>query len=638
LAEGDGQVKHIILGTAGHVDHGKTALVRYITGVNTDRLKEEIARGITIELGFAPFVLPDGQRIGIVDVPGHEKFIKNMLAGATGIDLVLFVIAADEGVMPQTREHMDILRLLGISRGVVVLTKIDAVDAEWLALVREDVGEYLKETPLRDAPVLEVSSVTGQGVPALLDAVADLCAQVQERSPAGVCRLAVDRVFTMSGFGTVLTGTLWGGMIRQGDTLELLPGRKQARVRSLQVHGEKRSEVYAGERVAVNLTGIEKAVVERGSWLTAPGALRDSSRIDIRLELLPGAPEITQRTRVHVHHGTAEVLGRLIMLDRSVLAPGENCFAQLELEKPLTVLPGDRVVLRFYSPMFTIGGGTVLDAAAFKYKRRFIENELSRLAALHSGDPRQILLVSMMRDGLPWQLPLVAACLQTSEEDAGELVREMVRNGDLLSLRDGYLLPAETAEKLRNKLAAWLEAYFSRFPMRFGAPKKEAAQNHFPKMDQKQQRILFQYLDTSGGFGQDETMIWPAGWKPVITAGQAAVLDGIRKLYQETPFSPPFWSEAVTSFKVSDKEQGEYLQWFLRSGEMLRLSENVVYLRSAMEEAETILRAHSPNGSFTLAEARDVLGTTRKYAQQIGEYFDLVKVTYWDGERHAWHV
>ena len=238
-------MKHIILGTAGHVDHGKTTLVRYITGVNTDRFKEELSRGITIDLGFAPFTLPDGQRIGIVDVPGHERFIKNMLAGATGIDIVLFVIAADEGVMPQTREHMDILRLLGVNRGVVVLTKIDAVDEEWMELVREDVGEFLRESPLKDAPVLGVSSVTGEGIPELLDAISRLCAQVQERSSAGICRLAIDRVFTMSGFGTVVTGTLWGGTISQGDNLELLPARKQARVRSLQVHGEKRDEVYA---------------------------------------------------------------------------------------------------------------------------------------------------------------------------------------------------------------------------------------------------------------------------------------------------------------------------------------------------------------------------------------------------------
>ncbi|NLA87328.1 MAG: selenocysteine-specific translation elongation factor [Clostridiales bacterium] len=630
-------MKHIILGTAGHVDHGKTTLVRYITGVNTDRFKEEISRGITIDLGFAPFVLPDGQRIGIVDVPGHERFIKNMLAGATGIDIVLFVIAADEGIMPQTREHMDILRLLGIDRGVVVLTKIDAVDEQWLELVREDVNEYLRETPLKDAPVLEVSSVTGEGIPALLDSISELCAQVRERSSAGMSRLAVDRVFTMSGFGTVVTGTLWGGSIRQGDTLELLPARKQARVRSLQVHGEKRDMVYAGERVAVNLTGVEKSFVERGSWLAAPGALRDSRRVDLRLELLNDAPEISQRTRVHVHHGTAEVLARVILLDRKSLAPGESCFAQLELEEPLSALPGDRVVVRFYSPLFTIGGGIILDAAALKYKRRFMEYELSRLAALYSGDPEQILLVLMKKDKNPWQMTHIASRLQISEQDTEELVRKMAVKGQLLSLGDGYFFPAQTAENLRNDLASWLDGYFKRYPMRFGASKKEIAQNHFPKMEQKQQRAIFRYLANTGGFEQDETTIWLAGRKPEISAAQAETIGGIRKLYQEAPFAPPLWSEAVAAFSISDREQGEFLQWFLRSGEMVRISDNVVYTRDALNKAEATLRERFPGG-FSLAEARDILGTTRKYAQQIGEYFDLIKVTYWDGERHIWHV
>ena len=634
---GGTRVKHVVLGTAGHVDHGKTTLVHYLTGVNTDRLKDEISRGITIELGFAPFTLPDGQRIGIVDVPGHERFIKNMLTGATGIDLVLFVIAADEGVMPQTREHMDILRMLGVDQGVVVLTKIDIADKDWLELVREDVREYLEKTPLRDAPVIEVSSVTGEGIPALISAISDLCRHIPERSQAGICRLAVDRVFTMSGFGTVVTGTLWNGSIRQGETLELLPARKQARVRSLQVHGEKREAAYAGERVAVNLTGVEKAFVERGSWLAAPGALRENHRIDIRLELLPDAPEMEQRTRVHVHHGTSEALARVKLLDQGILAPGESCFAQLELETPLSALPGDRVILRFYSPMFTIGGGTVLDPSAVKYKRRSVEDGLSRLEALHSGDPKKILLASMARDGRLWQLSQLASLLQIDEEDAGALAREMADSGDLLVLQEGYFFPADAAERLCDKLSQWLAGYFARWPMRFGAPKTEVAQSHFPKMEQKQQRAFFQYLDCHDDFEQDDRMIWPAGWTPVINKLQSEIIDGARALYGETPFSPPLWSEAVAELHISAREQGEFLQWFLRSGEMIRLSDDVIYTRAALDEAEKLLREKLPDG-FTLAEARDILGTTRKYAQQIGEYYDLTKITYWDGERHFWRV
>ena len=631
-------MKHIVIGTAGHVDHGKTTLVHRITGHNTDRLKEEISRGITIELGFAPFTLPNGQRIGIVDVPGHEKFIKNMLAGATGIDLVLFIIAADEGIMPQTREHMDILRLLGVNRGIVVLTKIDMVDDEWLELVRDDISEYINDTPLSSAPMLEVSSVTGEGISELLDAIGELCVQIQERSSAGICRLAVDRVFTMDGFGTVVTGTLWGGTIRQGDMLDLLPARKQARVRSVQVHGEKRNEAYAGERVAINLTGIEKTFVERGSWLASPNALQESRRVDIRLELLPAAPEMAQHTRVHVHHGTAEVLARVKLLDRDALPPGESCFAQLELEEPLSALSGDRLILRFYSPMFTIGGGTVLEAAALRHKKRFLEDELLRLTALHSGDNRQILIALMQRDGLPLQLSGIAAHLQISDAEINALVREMTESGQLRELPDGYFFPSEQVEKLCEKLKQWLSEYFDRWKMRFWAPKQEAAQIHFSKMDQKQQRALFKYLDQTNMFEQDETSIRIVGWIPVVSAEQSVTIDAVRNMFAETPFSPPSWNEVIAALQIPAKEQGEFLQWFLRGGEMIRMSDNVVYMQSALNDAETILRANSRDGSFSLAEARDILGTSRKSAQQICEYFDLTKITYWDGERHFWRT
>ena len=629
-------MKHIILGTAGHVDHGKTTLVHRLTGHNTDRLKEEISRGITIELGFAPFILPNGQRVGIVDVPGHERFIKNMLAGATGIDLFMLVIAADEGVMPQTREHIDILHLLGVSRGVVVLTKVDMVDDDWLELVREDVREYLSGGLFEDAPIVEVSSVTGQGIPELLDVVSELCKQIPERPSTGVLRLAVDRVFTMAGFGTVVTGTLWGGLIRQGDTLELLPARKQARVRSLQVHGEKREEAFAGERVAVNLTGIEKAFVERGSWLATPGMLRDSKRIDIRLELIDSAPEMVQRARVHVHHGTAEVLARVKLLDRVSLAPGESCFAQLELEAPLSALPGDRVVLRFYSPMITIGGGMVLEASSIRHKNRFLADELVRLEALHSGDQKQILLASMSKDCQPWSSDDIATCLQIGVNEAWSLIQGLVNAGEMMALIDGYFLPLKQANALCDRLTNWLRDYFERWPLRYGASKKEVAQGVFPRLDQKRQRAMFQYFDETGLFKQDEKAIWNSEWMPDLSGKQGEFIRLVRMMYAKSPFAPPLWSEAVAESGIPAKEQGEYLQWFLREGELVRLSDDIIYSRNALDEAERILRLNSPDGGYSLAEARDVLGTTRKFAYQIGEYFDSIKLTRWDGERHYW--
>ena len=628
-------MKHIVLGTAGHVDHGKTALVRRITGHNTDRLKEEISRGITIELGFAPFTLPNGQRIGIVDVPGHERFIKNMLAGATGIDMFMLVIAVDEGVMPQTREHIDILRLLGVDRGLVALTKIDLVDDEWLELIREDVKEYLGGGPFARAPIVEVSSVTGAGLPRLLETIGDLCLRIPERSAGGIARLALDRVFTMSGFGTVVTGTLWGGVIRQGDALELLPSGKQARVRSIQVHGEKQGEAFAGQRVAVNLTGIEKTFVERGNWLATPGALRENKRVDIRLELLDNAPEMTQRARVHVHHGTAGVLARAKLLDCDRLPPGGSCFAQLEPEGPLAALPGDRVVLRFYSPVFTIGGGTVLDASAARYRRRRLDEGLLRLEALQSGDPERILTAFMSGDGKPWQLADVASCLQTNPEDAGRLIEEMEDSGELLALPDRYFFLAASMRALCEALGIWLDDYTARWPLRFGAPKSEAARAIFPKMDQKQQRALFQYLDSVGGFEQDDKSIWPAGWAPRLGEGQSALVASVRDVYAKSPFSPPPWPEIAAGLGIPAREQGEYLQWFLHGGELVRVSEAVCFTKSALNDAERVLRGCAPGG-FALAEARDLLATSRKDAQLICDYFDSVKLTRRDGEKRFW--
>lgn len=628
--------KRIIMGTAGHVDHGKTALVRCMTGVNTDRLKEEQTRGITIELGFAPFDLPDGQRIGIVDVPGHEKFIRNMLAGTTGIDLVLFVIAADEGVMPQTREHMDILRLLGVTRGIVVLTKIDMVDEEWLELVREDVSEYLKTGPLKDAPVAEVSSVTGEGIDALIAVIAEKCAEVPPRMSAGATRLAIDRAFTMPGFGTVVTGTLWNGSIRLGDTLELLPAGRQVRVRSLQVHGEKREAVFAGERVAVNLPGVEKEAAERGGWLITPGAMSGSRRIDVRMELLPDAPEMANRARVHVHHGTAEALARVKLLDRETLKPGESCYAQLELESPMAVLAGDRMIFRFYSPMFTVGGGTVLDAAASRHRRKTMEEELKRLGALQSGDPAEILLASMKKDAQPWALSRIAELWDCAEDEAASRLAALAEDGRLAPLPDGFYLESEALERLAEKLTGWLEDYFAAHPLRSSVPKKEAAQTLFPRTELRQQRALLRHFEQLGRIAQDETGLWPTGWEPKPDTAQRNFIEQLRALYAQEPLSPPKWSEAAGTLHIPEKQQGELLGWFLDRGELLRLSDDTVYTRTALEEAERSLRSGTNGASFTLAEARDILGCPRKTAQQIMEYFDLVKLTRWDGERRHW--
>ena len=364
-------MRQYILGTAGHIDHGKT-LVKALTGIDTDRLKEEKERGITIELGFAHLTLPGGKVLGIVDVPGHEKFVKNMVAGATGIDLVALVIAADEGVMPQTREHLEICQLLKIRHGIVVLTKIDMVDEEWLELVREDVREYLSKTFLASAPIVEVSAITGQGIDNLVQVLDKVFQKLPEKEAGHIFRLPIDRVFTMRGFGTVITGTTVSGQIRIGDEVTFYPQGIESKVRGIQVYNREVNEVHAGLRTAINLQGVEKAAIERGNVLASKDSLKTTHMIEVHLELLPSAPrKFKNRAKVRFHSGTCEIISTLVLLDRDELSPGQTCYAQIRLEEPTAVLRNDHYVLRSYSPVQTIGGGEILKRPAGQEEKVF---------------------------------------------------------------------------------------------------------------------------------------------------------------------------------------------------------------------------------------------------------------------------
>ena len=363
-------MKHVIIGTAGHVDHGKTVLVKALTGTDTDRLAEEKCRGITIEPGFARLDWPDGTQAGIVDVPGHEKFIKNMLAGAGCIDLAMLVIAADEGVMPQTVEHLDILSLLGVQGGLVVLTKAELVDDDWLEFVRRQALELTEGTFLEGAPILSVSAVTGQGIPELRDALYRLVQEAREKSALAPFRLPIDRVFSVDGFGTVVTGTLTEGAVRVGDAVELVPSGLQSRVRTLQVHSESVDAAYAGQRAALNLTNLQKTEVHRGDAAVRPGSVRPSRMLDVRLRCLRNAKRtVLNGSQIHLYHGTSVHLAKVVLLDRDELPPGQDCYAQLRLTEPMAVKQGDRFVIRFYSPVETIGGGKVLDPRPLRHKR-----------------------------------------------------------------------------------------------------------------------------------------------------------------------------------------------------------------------------------------------------------------------------
>ena len=389
----------VIIGTAGHIDHGKTSLVRSLTGTETDRLKEEKERGITIDLGFAK--LNSGEtNAGIVDVPGHERFVKNMLAGVGGIDIVMLVIAADEGVMPQTREHLSICELLGVKNGLIVITKSDLVEPEWISLVKDDLKEFVKGTFLHKKPILQVSSETGEGIDDLKKILNKLILDVNPKDENGVFRIPIDRVFTMHGFGVVVTGTLFSGKVKTGQTIEIYPTETQAKIRGIQVHSESVEESAAGFRTAINLQGIEKTKIERGYVLGFPKEMRNTYMLDVFLELLESASNpLKNRSRVRFHSGTVEVMARVILLEKDSINPGDKIFAQIRLEKPITALPRDRFVIRSYSPMTTIGGGEILDVDPPKLKR-MKKNSASRFEFLKKGSDRERLKKFIEENGI----------------------------------------------------------------------------------------------------------------------------------------------------------------------------------------------------------------------------------------------
>ncbi len=471
-------MKHIIIGTAGHIDHGKTALVKALTGIDTDRLKEEKERGISIELGFAFQRLGEAITLGIVDVPGHERFVKTMLAGVGGIDLVILVIAADEGVMPQTREHLHICELLGIHRGLVALTKKDLVDPEWLDLIMEEVRIFLAGTFLHEAPILPISALSGEGLVELRDALATLAAETHPRQGDGIARLPIDRVFTIRGFGTVVTGTLWSGSLTVGDEVAILPKDLRSRVRRLQVHNESVEQASAGQRTAVNLPALETEQIERGDLLCLPNTLPVSTSVEATLSLLADtAKPLTNRARVRFHLGTAEILARVIILDREEVNPGEEAYVHLRLEQPTAALPHDRYVLRSYSPASTIGGGVILDPRPPLRRRRRPE-VVAHLQILEQGSARDRLLELLKSSGasLTLNLSTLRSLAGLDSEVLQKQLRELLADGKIIILkgRDGEAyLHREVYEDLRGSILNQLKAFHAQHPLREGISKEE---------------------------------------------------------------------------------------------------------------------------------------------------------------------
>ena len=629
-------MKHVIVGTAGHIDHGKTALVKALTGIDTDRLKEEKERGISIELGFAFLRLEEGITLGVVDVPGHERFVKTMLAGVGGIDLVILIIAADEGVMPQTREHLHICELLGIRRGLVALTKKDLVDPEWLDLVQEEIRTFLAGTCLDAAPILPVSSLTGEGLREVRNALASLAAEIQPRRGDGIVRLPIDRVFTIRGFGTIVTGTLWTGSLAIGDEVTILPKELPSRVRRLQVHNESVEKALAGQRTAVNLPGLETDQIERGDLLCLQGTLRVSTSLEATLALLPDAPRpLHNRARVRFHLGTAEILARAVLLDREKVNPGEEAYAHLRLEQPTAAMPHDRYVLRSYSPSTTIGGGVILDPCP-SLKRRRRPEVVAHLKILERGSSRDRLLQILKSNTSPLS-PLSLQSLAGLDPEAlqGEL-RELLTAGKIIRLpgRDGEAyLHREIYEDLCGTILSLLRQFHAQNPLREGISKEELRSRLARGVAPALFTQLLNDLTVAKEVVQDRDRVRLTAHRPQLSAAEAALTERLETLYRAAALQPP---TVEAAFKEAGADRRAAQAVFFRlveQGTLIKITDDLYVHRDAYEQAKArLLEYLAQHSSISVPTFKDLLGITRKHAIPYLEHFDQIKLTRRQGD------
>jgi selenocysteine-specific elongation factor len=622
-------MKHVIIGTAGHVDHGKTTLIQALTGTNTDRLKEEQARGMTIDIGFAALKLPEGTLAGIVDVPGHERFLKNMLAGASGVDVVLLVIAADESVMPQTVEHLDILRLLDVRNGVIALTKVDLVDRDWLEAVEEDVRAQLDGTFLANAPIVHVSATTGRGIEALKRALLSAVSRAEARNTELPFRLPIDRVFTRPGFGTVVTGTLVAGTIRAGDAVEILPQQLSTRVRGLQVHGTKTQEAQAGSRVAVNLVGVETAEIERGAQLAAPGSVHPSSAFDAVLRLLEHAPKgLRDRARVRIHLGTAEILGRVRLLDlRSELPPGERAYVQFRAEAPFACARGDRFVLRTYSPMRTIGGGIVLDASPARH-RRGDTAMLETLAARERGAPEDLVETLLLKSPLGVLVRDVGAGAGLTVSDSTAAVEALLASSTASRLPGDRLFHASLLAAHTDRAIAVLTAYHAQFPLRAGMPKEELRAALGRQVDPRAFSSLLSYWQQSAVMQQEAGLVNLAEFTVTLNERQEALLARIEAFYRDCGIATPAIEDVCSAVKAPPDAVNALLKVGVDRHRFARIADGIYYAASTLQDLQTLVqRQIALEGTISVGALRDLTHSNRKFALQALEYLDSIRFT-----------
>jgi len=628
-------MKHVIIGTAGHVDHGKTLLVKALTGIDTDRLQEEKKRGITIELGFAHLDFPDGTQAGIVDVPGHEKFIKNMLAGAGGVDICMLVVAADEGFMPQTVEHMDILTLLGIKDGCVVITKKDMVEPEWLEMMQEEIDERVQGTFLQGKPVIAVSAYTGEGIPELRAMLHDMIHKAEEKSARVPFRLPVDRVFSVEGFGTVVTGTLIEGCMNEGEAAALVPSGVDTRIRNLQVHGKDVTTAYAGQRVAVNLAGVKKTDIKRGDIVARPDTVRISRMLDVRLRNLKDSGRVIENdSQVHLYHGSAVLLAKVILLDRDALAPGESCYAQLRMTENIAAKNGDRFVIRFYSPLETIGGGVILDAMPERHKRNQ-PKVLESLKIKESGSLGDRILQGITELGLA--LPTKTAIASHVSMDMFELEPEMdtlVGTGRAIEVLPGRFVSSPVVDRVWTSASDIIAAYHKANPLHAGIKAAELRQKLFKSVDQTSADAVLGELCLEGRLKKVNETYALSDFEIKFTKKQNNIRTSLLKTYRDAGLEVPSVDEVMAGYTPAEKTDfKQVMESLVSSGDLVLFSPQLCVSRSVYDEILAALMAHFENSeTITLADFRDMLNTSRKYALAALEYFDRIKLTKKEGD------
>ena len=643
-------MKNIIVGTAGHIDHGKTTLIKALTGRNTDRWEEEQRRGITIDLGFTYFDLKNGDRVGIIDVPGHEKFINNMVAGVVGMDLVLLVVAADEGIMPQTREHMDILGLLGIKKSILVINKCDLVDEEWLELVEEEIQEELEGTFLEGAPVVKVSAATGQGLDELTDTIQQLMSdEVVAKDTQTIPRLPIDRAFTLSGFGTIITGTLISGTITREDVLEMYPIGKECKIRNIQVHGQNQDKCYAGQRVAINLSNVKKKEIRRGCVLAPKNSMKNTDLLDVKLKVLEDSMRIlTNHERLHLYTGTSEILCRAVLLDKEQIGPGEEGLVQLRLEEEIAVKRGDRFVVRFYSPMETIGGGIVLEPNPVR-KKRFDAQAIEELKKKESGSLGDVMELQIKEHGDTMiTLAELAKVMAHSVDELKEYLEELEESGTIFVFpmkKDTYLWHRDSEFAVRQKIEETLQKYHSEHPYRYGMKKAEIHNTFLKKI---KPNIFDAYIERMTGenvYGRREEYLSLPGYEVPKDAMYLQTEKLIEDTFEKAGFDFARYSEVtckdvpqdimddILNILLEEKQiprqtAEDVVLMMIDEGKVIRINEEMFTMKHLMDEAKEKIQNHlKEENLITIAQVRDMFSTSRKSAKPILEYMDSIKVT-----------